>query len=267
MSGVAVFFASFLAWVAIGHHKPDWRELPAEQDLCEQLRRSGLTPGRDIFPLAQSKEQMADPSKQRLVKSGPWGTINYWPAAPNQHRQLLATRGRGPRAMTTFDFRFSVTAPVEAVAAFHFQPGILKLLTPPLMIMQVHRFEPLAEGSVAEFTMWLGPIPVFWKAVHSDVSAQGFTDTQTVGPMKSWRHQHRFIRVTDNLSEVHDHIEFEHFSGRRGIWSRLLFPRLGLRALFTIRMVITRRAVARRLRDGAGGQPPTPPDSAENIRR
>ena len=105
--------------------------------------------------------------------------------------------------MPIFEFRFTVSAPVEAVSAFHFQPGILKKLTPPLMIMQVHKFEPLAEGSIGEFTMWMGPIPVRWKAVHSDVSPAGFTDTQEAGPMKFWKHTHRFKAIDGSTTEVH----------------------------------------------------------------
>ena len=147
--------------------------------------------------------------------------------------------------MPIFEFRFTVSATVEAVSAFHFQPGILKKLTPPLMIMQVHKFEPLAEGSIGEFTMWMGPIPVRWKAVHSDVSPAGFTDTQEAGPMKFWKHTHRFKAIDGSTTEVHEHIEFEHFSGWRGLWSRLLFPRPALLALFTIRKLITRREVAK----------------------
>ncbi len=149
-------------------------------------------------------------------------------------------------ALRKFDFRFTVPAPLDAVAAFHFEPGILKILTPPLMIMQVHHFEPLADGSIAEFTMWMGPIPVYWKAVHSDVTPTGFTDTQVQGPMKTWRHTHRFRAIDDNLTEVHDHIEYEHFGGLKGIWSRLLFPTPGLLTLFAIRRWITRREVRRR---------------------
>ncbi len=152
--------------------------------------------------------------------------------------------------MPSFDYRFKVSAPVEAVSAFHFEPGILKTLTPPLMIMRVHKFEPLAEGSVADFTMWMGPIPVHWKAVHSDVSPAGFTDTQVEGPMKEWAHTHRFNAVGEDETEVHEHIEFEHHSGLRGLWSRLLFPRLGLNVLFATRASITRRHVARRISAG-----------------
>ena len=153
--------------------------------------------------------------------------------------------------MPVFDFRFEVNAPLNVVSAFHFEPGILKTLTPPLMIMQVHKFEPLAEESVAEFTMWMGPIPVRWKAVHSNVSETSFTDTQVSGPMKSWVHTHTFSKISDDITQVHEHIEFEHFGGLRGIWSRLLFPKPGLIALFTIRKLITRREVRKRLADQA----------------
>ena len=145
--------------------------------------------------------------------------------------------------MPIFDYRFTVNAPLEAVSAFHFQTGILKALTPPMMIMQVHRFDPLANGSIGEFTIWMGPIPVRWVAEHSDVSPTGFVDTQTRGPMKFWKHTHRFNRVSPQVTEVHEHIEFEHDSGLRGIWSRMLFPRIALIVLFTYRRLATRRAV------------------------
>ena len=149
--------------------------------------------------------------------------------------------------MKVFDFRFTVDAPLQAVSAFHHEPGILKTLTPPFMIMQVHRFDPLAEGSIGEFTMWMGPVPVRWKAVHSNVSETGFTDTQAEGPMKSWVHTHTFHAVDECTTEVHEHIEYEHHVGLKGVWSRLLFPKSGLLALFTIRKMITRRAVKKRL--------------------
>ena len=45
--------------------------------------------------------------------------------------------------MPVFNYRFRVQASLESVSEFHFQTGILKKLTPPLMIMQVHRFDPL----------------------------------------------------------------------------------------------------------------------------
>ena len=147
--------------------------------------------------------------------------------------------------MPVFDYRFTVDATQEEVARFHFQPGILKTLTPPLMFMQVHEFEPLAEGSVAEFTLWPGPIPVRWRAVHSNVSSSGFTDTQVAGPMKHWAHTHTFTSLAGGQCEVHEHIEFEHFGGLKGLFSRLLFPRPALWMLFNFRRMITRREIKR----------------------
>ena len=146
--------------------------------------------------------------------------------------------------MPVFDYRFTVNAPLQAVSDFHFRPGVLKTLTPPLMVMQVHRFDPIAEGAIAEFTMWMGPIPVRWKALHSDVSLTSFTDTQVSGPMKTWVHTHTFRALTPQQTEVHEHIEFSHDAGWRGLWSRILFPRPALRILFMIRKRITRKNVA-----------------------
>ncbi|MFZ9091712.1 MAG: SRPBCC family protein [Planctomycetaceae bacterium] len=146
--------------------------------------------------------------------------------------------------MAVFEFRFKVSAPLKVVSDFHFQQGILRKLTPPLMIMQVHRFDPLADGSIGDFTMWMGPIPVRWTARHQDVSVETFTDVQIKGPMKEWAHCHTFRALDDSTTEVHEHIEFEHHGGLRGLWSRLLFPKPALFMLFCWRAFATRRYTA-----------------------
>lgn len=147
--------------------------------------------------------------------------------------------------MHTFDYKFTVAAPLAAVSAFHHDTRILKILTPPPMFVQIHDYEPLAEGSVANFTIWAGPVALRWQAIHSDVGQNGFTDTQASGPMQHWRHTHRFTALTDGDTEVHEHIEYAHHSGVRGVMTRLLFNKLGLLALFTARKLITQRHVAR----------------------
>lgn len=146
--------------------------------------------------------------------------------------------------MPTFEYSFDVDAPVEAVSAFHHDTSVLKKLTPFPIFVQVHEFEPLAEGSAAKFTTWAGPIPLRWHSVHSDVSVSGFTDTQVSGPLKAWRHRHRFEPLPNGRTRVHESIEYEHDTGIRGLISRIGFSRLGLTGLFTARKLLTRRYVA-----------------------
>jgi len=150
--------------------------------------------------------------------------------------------------MAVFDYSFTVDAPVEMVSGFHHDTSVLKLLTPPPLYAQIHAFEPLGDGSKASFTLWFGPIPIRWKVVHTDVDQRGFTDIQVQGPLRRWRHTHRFRTIDDGKTRVDEHIEYEHRAGLRGLFSRLLFSRVGLYVLFTARKQITRKHVKRLVR-------------------
>lgn len=145
--------------------------------------------------------------------------------------------------MPVFDHRFIVRAPVSAVRAFHQHTSALRRLSPPPIIVQLHRVQPLAENSLAEFTMWFGPIPVRWKALHRDVSPDGFTDIQVSGPLQAWAHTHRFQQISETESEVRDRVIYEYPRGLRGLAARLLFSPPGLWALFTYRKFATRAAL------------------------
>jgi ligand-binding SRPBCC domain-containing protein len=145
--------------------------------------------------------------------------------------------------MPTFDTSFTVNAPLEAVAGFHADTSALKTLNPPFVIVQLHRVDPMADGSISEFTLWMGPLPIRWRAIHSGVGTNGFTDTLVNGPLASWRHTHRFKLMNENTTEILEHIEYEYLSGWRGIIPRMLFGRLGLTFLFTYRKWATRRAL------------------------
>ena len=145
--------------------------------------------------------------------------------------------------MPVFDYIFTVAAPLTAVAAFHHDTRVLKRLTPPPLIIQVHKFEPMAEGSIGEFTLWVGPIPLHWTAVHSNVSERGFTDRQELGPLKFWQHTHRFTAMSPTATQIHEHIEYSYPAGLGSLFTRLLFNNLGLTMMFTARKSITRRAL------------------------
>lgn len=145
--------------------------------------------------------------------------------------------------MQTFDYTFVVSAPLDKVRAFHRDTTSLKGLNPPPIIVQLHRVDPMAEGSISEFTLWMGPLPVRWRAVHSQVSQHGFTDIQEDGPMALWHHTHMFEAINDNSTRLHEHIDFKHHPGLRGLLTRLFFNQLALKGLFTYRKWATRRAL------------------------
>jgi ligand-binding SRPBCC domain-containing protein len=163
-------------------------------------------------------------------------------------------RRRG-REAPSFVSRFEVRAPLEAVARFYADPRALKRLTPPPTLMRIHRLEPMGEGSVSDFTMWVGPIPIRWRAVHSQFDRlRGFTDTQERGPMARWVHRHSYRALAADRTEVNDQIWYRHPDGWRGWATRLLFSKAPLRLLFAYRAWATRRALGPRAsRPGATG--------------
>ena len=146
-------------------------------------------------------------------------------------------------AIGIFEHRFTVSGSVRKVAAFHYDSRAFHCLTPPGCFLRVHHQQPLADNSVNQFTIWVGPIAVSWKAVHSEVGETGFVDTQLAGPMKSWVHRHTFERVSDNRTTVVDRVAYEHFPGWRGIRSRILFANTSLKLLFAWRAWVTRRGI------------------------
>ena len=152
-----------------------------------------------------------------------------------------AGKGRSaePQDMPIFDFTFTVPASLAAVRDFHHDTSALKRLTPPPTIVQLGDIEPLGEGSVSRFTLWVGPLPLRWKAIHRAVSEYGFTDVQAEGPARKWEHTHTFKPLAAT-TEIQEHIEYEHKRGFWGIVTRFLFARPNLFLMFTYRKYVTR---------------------------
>ncbi len=151
--------------------------------------------------------------------------------------------------MPTFDYSFTVNAPLSAVADFHSHTDILKRLTPPPLIVQIHTFGNMQEGMIADFTLWFGFFPVRWRAEHVAVSPTGFTDVQTIGPLAAWAHTHSFEALSEHKTTVREHIEYRYRPGWRGMLSRLVFAKPTLFGLFQYRKWVTRRSL-RRLKEG-----------------
>ena len=105
--------------------------------------------------------------------------------------------------------QFEVNAPLKQVVAFHTQSNSMAAITPPPIIIKIHRTPPtLNQGDEMDFTLWLGPFPIHWVARIEDVTPTSFADRQIHGPFKHWLHRHTFISLSPNSTQVIDEIEF-----------------------------------------------------------
>lgn len=144
-----------------------------------------------------------------------------------------------------FQQRFRVAAPLATVAEFHSRSASMAAITPPPIIVQVHRAPAvLHEGDEMEFTLWLGPLPLRWLARIEDVTATGFVDRQVRGPMQRWEHRHSYRSLDEATTEVVDEVEVE--LRRHPLWGPIgLGMWLGLPILFAYRGWRTRRLLQR----------------------
>ena len=151
-----------------------------------------------------------------------------------------------PLKLRRFEKTSTIPAGLDALIRFHEDPRALARLTPPPIIMRLHRDDrcSLSEGEI-EFTLWFGPLPIRWLARHEPgPTPHSFADTQVKGPLAYWRHEHIFSE-DDGGVQLTDRITLAHRSGVAGIFTRLAFDGLPLRVLFAYRHWRTRRVLTR----------------------
>ncbi len=91
VSAVIVFFASFLVWMVLPHHKQDVKALPDEKALTDHLRQLNIAPGTYMWPNCQPAEDMKSEEFKSRFAAGPWGSINIVGSRPNFGRNLVLT--------------------------------------------------------------------------------------------------------------------------------------------------------------------------------
>jgi hypothetical protein len=80
VSGVVMYFAGFVAWMLLPHHRSDWRRLPDEDGFLADLKRQDApAPGQYTFPHCGDPSQMKDPAWQQKLKEGPAGFLVLFP--------------------------------------------------------------------------------------------------------------------------------------------------------------------------------------------
>lgn len=134
--------------------------------------------------------------------------------------------------MERFEYSSLILAPVEKVFGFHERADAIQLLTPAIMRPRVTRLRGsgLEAGVELIVTTLAGP----WHARHTAYEKNRlFVDEMVAGPMREWRHEHRFTaegphtRLTDSIRFVPKGPAF--------------LVKLGLQGLFWFRHRVTKR--------------------------
>lgn len=92
-SAAAVWIASALAWMLVGHHKNDWKQLPNEKEFIDTLSRMGIPPGDYGFPEFRKAEGLSKDQKKALwdeMQKMPMGILRVW-GPINMGRNMLLT--------------------------------------------------------------------------------------------------------------------------------------------------------------------------------
>lgn len=105
---------------------------------------------------------------------------------------------------------FVVEAPIGQVAGFHSRSASMAAITPPPLVVRMHEApETMSSGDEMSFTLWLGPLPIPWRALITNVSETGFIDLQVEGPFEKWEHHHSFRSVSPGKTVVEDEIHVQ----------------------------------------------------------
>ena len=87
VSAVIVFFAAFVAWTVLPHHRSDWVGITNEWRLLQAIEDLGLEHGQYVFPRAMTPEGAKEPQAREKLKTGPVGSLIIRDA-PNLKRSL-----------------------------------------------------------------------------------------------------------------------------------------------------------------------------------
>ena len=71
VSAGLIFIASFVIHMVLPYHRSDYRQLPAEAEVMEALRKFGIPPGDYVVPHAASPEAMKSPAFKEKMLRGP----------------------------------------------------------------------------------------------------------------------------------------------------------------------------------------------------
>ncbi len=146
--------------------------------------------------------------------------------------------------MPILTYTCEIEAPLQRVWEFHNNVESLFILTPPDKHAKlVGAAEPMRAGVVYHIKVrQFGIIPI---EMHSQITVysppDGFEDVQAKGPFAAWKHEHRFIALSDTRTRLVDTVTYSVPLGFLGRIADALFVHRDLDKMFAYRHKVTRQ--------------------------
>ncbi len=112
--------------------------------------------------------------------------------------------------MPSFRQRTPIAVSARELYDWHMRPGAFERLTPTWAGMRMLEGpRAIADGARARLELSLGPLRLAWHSRYEVDPGREFRDVQEHGPMKRWRHAHRFLDGPQGSSVLEDAIDYE----------------------------------------------------------
>jgi len=90
LSAVAVFFVSSFIHMVLKYHNSDFKKLPDEDKVMDDIRKAGIPAGDYMFPCTTDSKERNSKEFQDKMKKGPSGVMTVFPAGSNFMGSSLA---------------------------------------------------------------------------------------------------------------------------------------------------------------------------------
>ena len=147
--------------------------------------------------------------------------------------------------MPILEFKTEIDAPLQKVWDFHSSLDGLKKVTPKGVKVEILDYSPpLKAGSRFTLVIKRFGVPIRWEVEYLTFDPpNGFSDRQvdSNGPFKNWKHEHRFIALSESRTLLHDRVEYEAPFGILGKIAEALFLKNDLESMFAYRHKVTKK--------------------------
>jgi hypothetical protein len=118
LSAVAVFLISSIIHMVLPYHKSDFKKLPDEGQVLENLGKSNIPPGEYMFPHSTDLKERGSQEFKDKMTNGPVGILNVFPSG---------TFGMGSSLAMWFVYCIIVGIFAAYIASRALQPGVIYL--------------------------------------------------------------------------------------------------------------------------------------------